>query len=316
MQIQFEHVTRQFNGYTAVDDVSFTIGQGEIVGLLGHNGAGKTTIMKLLTGYLELTSGDIIVDGLHIGSDKQFIQTCVGYLPENCPLWSDMSVIDFLSYQVSLQGVPKAAQDLQIANAIQRTQLMDKATQSIHTLSKGYRQRVGVANAILKNPKIIILDEPTNGIDPMQTLHMRALIQELAKNSTVILSTHILQEVQAICSRVIILRAGKLVTDEKLSELDRAKGLRITVDQDESAVRLLLKDLIGMRSIRLNGVKDKQYQYLLDTCVDAAPLISQKIHQAGFQLYELTVEKQSLESLFKEDFTVQSNTKCKLEDIA
>lgn len=309
MSIQFKHVTRQFDGFRAVDDVSFTIGQSEIVGLLGHNGAGKTTVMKLLTGYLEPTSGEIIVGGLHIRSDTQSIQAQLGYLPENCPLWPDMSIIEFLTYQATLQGIPKVDQTRQIRNAIQRTRLIDKATQLICTLSKGYRQRVGVANAILKNPKIIILDEPTNGLDPTQTLHMRTLIQELAKNSIVILSTHILQEVEAVCDHVIILHAGKLITDAKLSEIDQANGLRVTVDQDESTICSLLDNLIGLRSISLSSVNDKQYQYVLDADVDIAPLISRKINQAGFQLFELSVEKQSLESLFKENFNVQSDMK-------
>lgn len=315
MLIQFDHVTRQFNGYKAVNDVSFFIDQSEIVGLLGHNGAGKTTIMKLLTGYLEPTNGQIYVDGLRMDCDLHSIQSRMGYLPENCPLWPDMSVIEFLLYQASLKGIPKAELDDQVFRIIKKTHLVEKANQPIGTLSKGYRQRVGVANAILKHPKIIILDEPTNGLDPTQTLNMRALIQELAKTSTVILSTHILQEVQAVCDRVIIVRDGKIVTDERLDELDQTKGLRVTVDQDEQTMQALCKDLISVKTIQLKSIRDNKYQYKLEVDSEMAPKISQKILEAGHQLFEISPERQDLETLFKEDYVAQENLESDTKDV-
>ena len=306
MLIQFEHITRKFNDFIAVDDVSFSIGQGEIVGLLGHNGAGKTTIMKLLTGYLEPTQGNIFVDGLAIDSDLPSIQSRLGYLPENCPLWSDMTIVEFLLYQSSLKGIAKSEQDDHVFHVIQKTNLKEKALAPIGTLSKGYRQRVGVANAILNQPKIIILDEPTNGLDPTQTLNMRALIQELAKTSTVILSTHILQEVEAVCDRVIIVRSGKIVTDKKLDELDQTVGLRISVDMDEKSMQSLLNDLVSANNIKLTKHQGTQFQYLVDADVSFSTTISQAILQAGHQLFEITPERQSLEALFKEDYALQS----------
>ncbi len=315
MLIQFDHVTRQFNGHKAVDDVSFLIGQGEIVGLLGHNGAGKTTIMKMLTGYLEPTYGHIYVDGLRMDCDLRLIQSHMGYLPENCPLWPGMSVIEFLLYQASLKGIPKTDLDDQVFHVIKKTYLAEKATQSIGTLSKGYRQRVGVANAILNYPKIIILDEPTNGLDPTQTLNMRVLIKELTKTSTVILSTHILQEVQAVCDRVIIVRAGKIISDSKLDALEQTKGLRITVDQNEQTMQALCNNLIDVRTIQLNTKSDDQYQYVLDVDAALAPKICKTILEAGFQLFEITPERKSLETLFKEDYATQANNFSETKDV-
>jgi ABC-2 type transport system ATP-binding protein len=161
--IELAHVTRRYGDLTAVDDVSFSIARGEVVGLLGHNGAGKTTLMKMLTGYLEPSAGTIRVDDLLIGRDTRAIQARIGYLPENCPLWPDMTVIEYLDYQAALHGVPPARRAQAVAQAIRRTALKDRATAPIHTLSRGYRQRVGVAQAILHQPDIVILDEPTNG---------------------------------------------------------------------------------------------------------------------------------------------------------
>jgi len=306
MLIKFDHVTCRFGDNKAVDDVSFSIGAGEIVGLLGHNGAGKTTIMKLLTGYLEPTAGEIVVDGSRMDNDLHAIQSSMGYLPEDCPLWPDMTVVEFLLYQASLKGIAKSELDDQVFHVIKKTNLIEKAMQSISTLSKGSRQRVGVANAILNQSKIIILDEPTNGLDPMQTLNMRALIKELSKTSTIILSTHILQEVQAVCDRVIIVRAGKITTDSTLKELDQVKGLRITVDQSEQCMQQLFNDFTDVRSIQLISTQDGQYDYMVDADIGLAPKLSQKILEANYQLYEIFPEKQNLETLFKDDY-VSSN---------
>jgi len=172
--IKVERLTRRYGELVAVDDVSFDIDHGEVVGLLGHNGAGKTTIMKMLTGFLEPTSGSIKIDNYDIGVDTRAVQARIGYLPENCPVYPEMTVIDYLDYQASLHGLGEDKKSGAIARAIRRTSLQDKAAQPIHTLSRGYRQRVGVAQAILHQPDIVILDEPTNGLDPTQILHMRA----------------------------------------------------------------------------------------------------------------------------------------------
>ena len=298
--IKIDHVTRKFNDFTAVDDVSFEIGKGQIVGLLGHNGAGKTTIMKMLTGYLEPTSGSIHVDNLKIGRDTEKIQSKLGYLPENCPLWMDMTIYDFLSYHAALHDLHNSNRQELIIRAIQRTKLIDKATQPIHSLSKGYRQRVGVAQAILHNPEIIILDEPTNGLDPNQTINMRELIHELSKKSTVILSTHIMQEVQALCERVIILNSGKIAVDEQLDAINQEAPILITIDKDEHAVKPILDKINGVHSVQLKNKSNGSFQYSLEAKQELAPEISYAIQKAGFKLYELTPEKRNLESIFSE----------------
>ncbi|MCI5219889.1 MAG: ABC transporter ATP-binding protein, partial [Candidatus Electrothrix sp. LOE2] len=189
--INVEHLTRKYGDFTAVDDVSFAIGQGEIVGLLGHNGAGKTTIMKMMTGFLEPTKGNITVDDLDVGRNRREIQKKIGYLPENCPVYPEMTVLEYLEYSAALHGVAEQDRPALIREAVARTALEAKATKPLSTLSRGYRQRTGVAQAILHKPDILILDEPTNGLDPTQIQHMRTLIRELAETSTVIISTHI-----------------------------------------------------------------------------------------------------------------------------
>jgi ABC-2 type transport system ATP-binding protein len=298
--ITLTNLTRRYGDFTAVNDVSFKIARGEVVGLLGHNGAGKTTIMKMLTGFLEPTSGSIQVDELQIGRNTAAIQRRIGYLPENCPAWPEMTVIEFLEYQAALHDVPPGQRAAAVATAIRRTELKDKATQSIQTLSRGYRQRVGVAQAILHQPEIVILDEPTNGLDPTQILHMRALIRELARNATVIVSTHILQEVQAVCERVLILRGGRKVIDARLDELQRDAHLLVTLDRDDTSALPVLQAIDGVWSVKLQSVHNGRYRYALAVDPQLAPAVSAAIHNAGFSLYELVREQRTLESVFAE----------------
>ena len=298
--IELEHVTRRYGELAAVDDVSFQIHRGEVVGLLGHNGAGKTTVMRMLTGFLEPSSGRIRVGELEVGRDTRAIQARIGYLPENCPVWPEMTVMEFLDYQAALHGVPVSERPGAIAAAIRRTELREKAAQSIQTLSRGYRQRVGVAQAILHEPDIFILDEPTNGLDPTQILHMRDLIRELARSATVIISTHILQEVQAVCERVVILSAGRKVVDARLDELQRGARLLVTLDRDEGDARLVLERIDGVASVSLEQAVDGHYRYALEAGDDAAPVVGAAIQKAGFPLYALCPERRDLETVFAE----------------
>ena len=187
--IRAENLTRKYGDFTAVSNASFAIEKGEIVGLLGHNGAGKTTIMKMLTGYLEPTSGTVTIDGKELEGSRQDVQKRIGYLPENCPLYSEMTVIDYLEYVATLRAIPEDKVSSRVREAILRTELTEKATNTINTLSRGYRQRVGVAQAIIHEPDFLILDEPTNGLDPSQIHEMRSLVKSIAEHSTVILST-------------------------------------------------------------------------------------------------------------------------------
>ena len=298
--ITISHLTRRYGEFLAVDDVSFDIGRGEVVGLLGPNGAGKTTIMKMLTGFLEPTSGSIRIEQLEIGPDTAAIQRRIGYLPENCPAWPEMTVIEFLEYQAVLHDLSQERRSQAIASAIRRTELRDKATQPIQTLSRGYRQRVGVAQAILHDPDIVILDEPTNGLDPTQILHMRSLIRELSRTATVIVSTHILQEVQAVCQRVLILRAGRKALDARLDELQRNNRLLITLDAAEAAARPVLQAVDGVGTVTLLDAVDGRYRYAVEAGEGAAPVLSAAAFRAGFALYALAREQRTLETVFAE----------------
>ena len=298
--IEVAGVTRRFGDFTAVADVSFRIQAGEIVGLLGHNGAGKTTLMKMITGYLEPTSGTIRVEGVPVSEDPSHAQSRIGYLPENCPLYPEMTVLEYLDFQAGLHGVPESRREAALARAIRLTELAPKALAPIHTLSRGYRQRVGVAQAILHRPRILILDEPTNGLDPTQIFHMRRLIRDLAKEATVIVSTHILQEVQAVCERVIIMRGGRKVVDGRLDELQRASGLELVVDRPLEVVRPVVEKLAGVLDIKLLTEEGGRFRYHLEAGMEQAPEVARAVQEAGFALHGLCPEKQDLEALFAE----------------
>jgi len=298
--IRISNLSRHYGDFKAVDDVSFEIQQGEVVGLLGHNGAGKTTIMKMITGFLEPTSGIVEVDGLFIGSDTQKIQARIGYLPENCPAWPEMTVIDYLEYQASLHGIPENRQREAVARAIRRTSLHEKAIPTIHTLSRGYRQRVGVAQAILHDPDIIILDEPTNGLDPTQISQMRELIRELAQNATVIISTHILQEVQAVCDRVLIMRNGKMVMNSRLADLQSKQQLLVSINNGDAASYLNTIDGVSDVFSCSRNRSDDIYTFTLDASTDIAPNIAKAVLKAGDKLYTLQPEIRNIETLFAE----------------
>ncbi len=296
--IKVKQLCRQYGDVKAVDSVSFTIGRGEVIGLLGHNGAGKTTIMKMLTGYLEPTSGSIMISGLDIHHDIHRIQQHIGYLPENCPVWPEMTVIDYLLYQAKLHGVAEDQQYDAVVRAIQRTDLKRKASQPIHTLSRGYRQRAGVAQAILHDPDIIILDEPTNGLDPTQIKQMRSLINELAQSATIIISTHILQEVQAVCERVLIIRDGRLVVDSRLDALQTGGQLLLRIDNREAEGYLLAIE--GVEAVSSCEPDSDQAVYLLTAPASVAPRIAEAVHHAHDKLYQLQVQQRNLENIFAE----------------
>lgn len=308
--IKVEALTRTYGSFTAVDRVSFEIGQGEIVGLLGHNGAGKTTIMKMLTGYLEPTEGRIEIDGLDIEQNREAIQRKIGYLPENCPVYPEMTVIDYLDYAAALHGLPENLRIERVREAIRKTELEPKATQPINTLSRGYRQRTGVAQAILHNPSILILDEPTNGLDPTQIQHMRDLILALAKQATVILSTHILQEVQAICDRVIIVRNGQLALDSRMDELRSGNRLLVSVDSAPDKAKPIFNSVNGVESVELLGNDGARYRYALalsrQSDDEAAPAVSRALLDGGCKLYMLQPERRDLETVFGDISTHQN----------
>ncbi len=308
--IKIENVTRNYGEFKAVDNVSMTIQSGEIVGLLGHNGAGKTTIMKMITGFLEPTEGTIVVNGKEIGSDRLAVQRDIGYLPENCPVYPDMTVVDYLDYLASLHGFSEGQRAPLVVAAIGRTGLQEKAFLSIATLSRGYRQRTGVAQAILHEPDILILDEPTNGLDPIQIQHMRALITELAKSSTVIVSTHVLQEVQAICDRVIILKNGKKALDVRLDELQTEGRLLLQLDGTDGDPLPLIERCPGVAATLLTGLSRHDHSNSTTSCVvtmatgedrqETAAQIASVLQENGYRLYGMQFESRNLETVFAE----------------
>ena len=217
--IEVSHLTKQYGNHLAVDDVSFTVADGQICGLLGPNGAGKSTIMNILTGYLSATSGQVTVAGHPLPEEADAAKACVGYLPEQPPLYPEMTVQEYLTFAAELKGVKKAERKEQVYRAARRTGLETVLPRLIRSLSKGYKQRVGIAQALLGSPRLIILDEPTVGLDPAQVIEIRKLIRELGRAHTVILSSHILSEVQAVCQQILILSKGHLAAAGSLEEL-------------------------------------------------------------------------------------------------
>lgn len=308
--IEFEKIRRTYGDVTAVDQVSFTIGKGEIVGLLGHNGAGKTTILKMLTGYLEPTSGTITIDGMPLHEHRRTLLAKIGYLPENCPVYPEMSVLAYLEYSAALHDVSERERPGLIRDVIYRTALQEKAAAPISTLSRGYRQRTGVAQAILHKPEILVLDEPTNGLDPTQIQQMRTLIQELSANATVIVSTHILQEVQAVCDRVIIIRDGRVALDSPLTELDSQSRLLITVADDTGELKeaaAYFANQPGVEAVaRLSEnmvPASATFALSLTENLDRAELaakMADSIHKHGWRLHGLHFEARNLETVFAE----------------
>ena len=297
--ISVSNLSRYYGSTLAVSDVSFEITSGEVVGLLGHNGAGKTTIMKMITGFIEPSSGSVEVDGLALGENTVGIQKKIGYLPENCPVWPEMRVTDYLIYQAKLHLVEEAMIGSLVSEAIEKTRLTEKATARIDTLSRGYRQRVGVAQALLHKPDILILDEPTNGLDPNQILQMRELIKELAKSSTVIVSTHVLQEVQAICERVLIMRGGELVLDSKIKDLQSDNKIIFNFQPSESDVTTMLSE-----SPLVKKVEQVQNGETISLRVEVQkaeiPSLVRSLVSAGANIESIMPEKRTLETVFAE----------------
>jgi ABC-2 type transport system ATP-binding protein len=301
--ITCEGLTRNYDDFVAVQDVSFSIQKGEIVGLLGHNGAGKTTIMKTLTGFLEPTAGRVTVDGLEVLENRLEVQRKIGYLPENCPIYADMTVLDYLDYVCELRGMDSSERPAAIRSVIETTHLDEKATSLISKLSRGYRQRVGVAQAIIHKPEILILDEPTNGLDPTQIHDMRSLIKRLSENSTVILSTHIMQEVQAICDRVIIIRHGEVALDSTLKELQSSDRLLVSIGGTGDVAEDTLKSISGVTGVHVesneNGICDFSIQYEKNG-ESIVPKIAKAVIDKGMELHSLHPEKRDLDTVFRE----------------
>ena len=303
--IEVEHLTKRYGSHTAVDDISFTVEDGGIYGLLGPNGAGKSTTMNIITGYISATDGTVKIDGHDIADEPAAAKACIGYLPELPPLYQDMTVQEYLLFVAELKGTRKKAdRAAAVEHAVARAGLQGMEQRLIRNLSKGYRQRVGIAAALLGTPKIIILDEPTVGLDPAQMIEIRSLIRDLGKTHTVILSSHILSEVQAVCSRVLILSKGALVaegTPEQLSEkLSPGIRLRVTALGSSDTVLPVVEAVPGITGVQLVSEADGEVTFTAETAdtTDRRAEVSRALSEAGCTVLELTAENRSLEEVF------------------
>ncbi len=302
--IKVSHLTRRFAGVTAVDDISFEVGRGEVVGFLGPNGAGKTTTLRILTGFLPATAGDAWVAGHNVRTDDMAVRRRIGYLPENCPLYPEMRVDEYLGYRAALKGVAARRIRRRVAEVREQCGLDGMGRRLIGQLSKGYRQRVGMADALVHQPPLLILDEPTIGLDPAQIREVRGLIRSLATQHTILLSTHILPEVEMTCQRVLILNRGRMVASNTAGDLQAliaGQGtVALEVEAPEAAVRDALGSVPGVRACTVARGEDGWLAVTL-TCAGAAdprPDLFARVVQEGWRLRELRRERHRLEDVF------------------
>ncbi len=298
--IQVDNLTKSYGAIQALKDVSFTINPGEIVGLLGPNGAGKTTTIKILTGYLHPDAGTVTIDGLNILTHTQEVQAQIGYLPENTPLYHDLSVQGYLKLVAGLRNIPPDQRPALISEAITVTGLADHRTRLIGHLSKGLRQRVGLAQAILHQPRFLILDEPTVGLDPTQTVEIRRLIRRLASQSTVLFSSHILSEVEAVCDRVIILINGEVKADAQLGELAATNNAILVLQKTTKSIQKKLTALGGVSSVEAFDSADGWPAYRIISGEDICPAVYELARSEDWPLRELRRDVVTLETVFNQ----------------
>ena len=294
-------LSKAYGSIQALEKVSFHVRPGEVVGLLGPNGAGKTTLMKILTGFLHADAGRVLIDDLDVVTDTLAVQERIGYLPENAPLYPELSVQAYLRMVADLRQVPKSDQPLLISRAVRAAGLEQRLAQPIGQLSKGFRQRVGLASTILHEPQVLILDEPTIGLDPTQIVEVRGLITRLSDRTTVLLSTHILSEVEAICDRVVVLLNGEVRADARLGELDTSSTAVLILDEGEPDVTRELESLDGVRSVtRTRSDEGLVYRVTASDRRDLRGAIFDRVKRRGWRLRELRRDVRTLEAVFNE----------------
>jgi len=293
MSIEVQQISKAYGTQKALDNISFKIKSGEIVGFLGPNGAGKSTMMKIITSYINASEGIVLVNGYNVANEPMLVKTSVGYLPEHNPLYLDMYVKEYIQFNASVHKVSKE----RIQEVIEQVGLTPEAHKKIGQLSKGYRPRVGLAAALLHDPEVLILDEPTTGLDPNQLVEIRGLIKEIGKTKTVLFSTHIMQEVEAVCDRVIIINKGQIVTDKKLNELKGDKEQVIEVEFDLRVEPQLLNQIPKLKNVK--NIHDNIWQLTFRTLKDMRPAIFDFAHDNGLKLLQSSVKNQDLESLFR-----------------
>ena len=294
MSIIITSLSKTYGNQKAVNAISFSAKKGQIVGFLGPNGAGKSTTMKMLTGFLKPSGGTVLVNEIDVIQNPIKAQKTIGYLPEHNPLYLEMYVREYLKFQSNIYNIEK----LSIENVIERVGLTSEAHKKIGQLSKGYRQRVGLAAAILHNPDILILDEPTTGLDPNQLVEIRELIKELGKDKTVLLSTHIMQEVEAVCDRVIIINKGEIVVDKKITDLKQNQQQVIQVTFDYKLEEQFIKRLPNITSFK--NTSENNWTITFNTTEDMRPVIFDFAQENGLKILGLNIQNQNLEKLFRE----------------
>lgn len=294
MSIKVTSVSKIYKNQKALNEVSFSADKGQIIGFLGPNGAGKSTMMKILTGFIKPNAGEVFVDEIDVLKNPLEAQKIIGYLPEHNPLYTDMFVREYLQFQASIYKVDKS----EIEACIEKVGLTEEAHKKINQLSKGYQQRVGLAAAILHNPKVLILDEPTTGLDPNQIVEIRELIKSLGKEKTVLFSTHIMQEVEAVCDRVIIIKKGEILIDKKLSELKENNQQVIEVTFDSKIEEQFVNSLPNVISYKNNY--DTTWYITFESTEDMRPKIFDFAQENGLKILSLNTQNKNLETLFRE----------------
>lgn len=305
--IEVSNLVKKYGDHTAVDHLSFQIEKGKIYGFLGPNGAGKSTTMNMITGYIASTEGKVMIDGHDILEEPEAAKKCIGYLPEMPPLYFDMTVLEYMKFAADLKKIPRNQKDKQIKEVMDMVKIADMKDRLIKNLSKGYRQRTGLAAAILDFPDIIILDEPTVGLDPKQIIEIRELIRTLAKDHTVILSSHILAEVQEICDDILIISKGKLIAEgspDELEELTHGKEtIELTILADETSVKQVLSDFSDIDDVNWLDVSENSCHIQINTNKDSQEIcanLSLKFAQKKMPVTQMFVNKATLEDIFLE----------------
>ena len=294
MSIEVSSVSKLYDSQFALKNISFSIGKGSIVGFLGPNGAGKSTMMKILTGYVKPSEGSVLVNGINVLENPIEAQKCIGYLPENNPLYTEMYVREYLQFQASIYKIAKE----NVSVTIDKVGLTPEVHKKIGQLSKGYQQRVGLAAALLHNPEVLILDEPTTGLDPNQLVSIRALIKEVGKDKTVLFSTHIMQEVEAVCDRVIIIKKGEIVVDKLLKEIRSNQHQVIEVTFDFKLEEQFVKKLPNLNSFKNNY--DNTWLLTFNSDEDMRSVVFDFAQENGLKILGLNTHNQNLEALFRE----------------
>jgi len=303
--IEVDHLTKSFGRVRAVDDVSFSVSKGEILGFLGPNGAGKTTTMRVLTGYLPATSGSARIAGFDVFEQSLQVRRHIGYLPENPPLYPEMAVRPYLEFVARIKGVASADLGIKVNQALHLTNIEDKAGVLIKHLSRGYKQRVGIAQAIVHNPDVVILDEPTVGLDPKQIIEVRKLIKGLAGEHTIILSTHILPEVSVTCDRVVIINKGRIAAVDTpanlTNQLKGAERIQLEVGADADSLRAVIMQVNGVSNVKIEPAETPdRLAVTVESRADGdiRSAIARRVVDEGFDLYELRAIRLTLEDIF------------------